>query len=116
VDITYRLRPANSGFDYLRDNGKDTPRDKQGQRGLLLCDVDEVDSILIDEARTPLIIRGPCNDSTNQYGQMETLIEQLVRKQKKTKTNLLLQPSSELKHREIEAGRPSRQAVVSCLR
>ena len=52
-------RTAEFGFDYLRDNGMATTREQQVQRGYNFAIVDEVDSILIDEARTPLIISGP---------------------------------------------------------
>src|ERR1041385_814435 len=57
-DITYGTN-AEFGFDYLRDNGMATRKDDQVQRGHYFAIVDEVDSILIDEARTPLIISGP---------------------------------------------------------
>src|SRR5207249_2086710 len=58
-----------------------TTRDKQVQRGYNYAIVDEVDSILIDEARTPLIISGPATISTHQYDKWKPLVEQLVRKQ-----------------------------------
>ncbi len=58
ADITYGTN-AEFGFDYLRDNGMATRADEQVQRGHSYAIVDEVDSILIDEARTPLIISGP---------------------------------------------------------
>src|SRR6201982_784621 len=57
-DITYGTN-AEFGFDYLRDNGMATRKELQVQRGHYFAIVDEVDSILIDEARTPLIISGP---------------------------------------------------------
>src|SRR5579871_669942 len=57
-DITYGTN-AEFGFDYLRDNGMATRKEDQVQRGHYFAIVDEVDSILIDEARTPLIISGP---------------------------------------------------------
>src|SRR5205809_7116159 len=58
MDITYGTN-SEFGFDYLRDNGMATTREQQVQRGYNYAIVDEVDSILIDEARTPLIISGP---------------------------------------------------------
>ena len=58
MDITYGTN-SEFGFDYLRDNGMATTREQQVQRGYHFAIVDEVDSILIDEARTPLIISGP---------------------------------------------------------
>src|ERR1700757_22462 len=79
-DITYGTN-SEFGFDYLRDNGMATTRDQQVQRGYHFAIVDEVDSILIDEARTPLIISGPATISTHQYDRWKPLIEQLVRKQ-----------------------------------
>ena len=57
-DITYGTN-AEFGFDYLRDNGMAARKEEQVQRGHYFAIVDEVDSILIDEARTPLIISGP---------------------------------------------------------
>jgi preprotein translocase subunit SecA len=79
-DITYGTN-AEFGFDYLRDNGMATTREQQVQRGYHFAIVDEVDSILIDEARTPLIISGPATVSTHQYDKWKPLVEQLVRKQ-----------------------------------
>src|SRR5438876_4517816 len=80
MDITYGTN-SEFGFDYLRDNGMATTRDQQVQRGYNYAIVDEVDSILIDEARTPLIISGPATISTHQYDKWKPLVEQLVRKQ-----------------------------------
>jgi preprotein translocase subunit SecA len=80
TDITYGTN-SEFGFDYLRDNGMATTREQQVQRGYCYAIVDEVDSILIDEARTPLIISGPATISTHQYDKWKPLIEQLVRKQ-----------------------------------
>jgi preprotein translocase subunit SecA len=79
-DITYGTN-SEFGFDYLRDNGMATSRDQQVQRSHYYAIVDEVDSILIDEARTPLIISGPATISTHQYDRFKPLVEQLVRKQ-----------------------------------
>jgi preprotein translocase subunit SecA len=80
MDITYGTN-SEFGFDYLRDNGMATTREQQVQRGYNFAIVDEVDSILIDEARTPLIISGPSTVSTHQYDKWKPLVEQLVRKQ-----------------------------------
>src|SRR6188768_1448542 len=79
-DITYGTN-SEFGFDYLRDNGMATTREQQVQRGYHFAIVDEVDSILIDEARTPLIISGPATVSTHQFDKWKPLTEQLVRKQ-----------------------------------
>ncbi|MBK1856304.1 preprotein translocase subunit SecA [Verrucomicrobiaceae bacterium 5K15] len=80
-DITYGTN-AEFGFDYLRDNGMSSSKEEQVQRGHYFSIIDEVDSILIDEARTPLIISGPSTVSnTEQYGRYKPLIEQLVKRQ-----------------------------------
>jgi preprotein translocase subunit SecA len=69
ADITYGTN-NEYGFDYLRDNMEYSAADKR-QRPLFYAIVDEVDSILIDEARTPLIISGPAEDHTNLYQAMD---------------------------------------------
>ena len=79
-DITYGMN-SEFGFDYLRDNGMATSADQQVQRGHVYAIVDEVDSILIDEARTPLIISGPATVSTHQFDTYRPLVDQLVKKQ-----------------------------------
>lgn len=79
-DVAYGTN-SEFGFDYLRDNGMATSRQQQVQRGHYFAIVDEVDSILIDEARTPLIISGPATVSTHQYDHLKPLIAELVRKQ-----------------------------------
>jgi len=76
-DIVYGTN-AEMGFDYLRDNGMATTRAEQVQRGHPYAIVDEVDSILIDEARTPLIIAGPATVSSHQYDKFKGAIERLV--------------------------------------
>ncbi len=79
-DISYGTN-SEYGFDYLRDNGMATSREQQVQRPHYFAIVDEVDSILIDEARTPLIISGPSTVSTHQFDRFKPLVEQLIRKQ-----------------------------------
>ncbi|MCU0776063.1 MAG: preprotein translocase subunit SecA, partial [Akkermansiaceae bacterium] len=79
-DITYGTN-AEFGFDYLRDNGMAATRDEQVQRGHYLAIIDEVDSILIDEARTPLIISGPSSHTSHQFDKYKPLVEQLVKRQ-----------------------------------
>ncbi len=75
ADVTYGTN-SEFGFDYLRDNmAGSIPR--QVQRGLHYAIVDEVDSILIDEARTPLIISQPAEESTTKYAQYAQLVGQL---------------------------------------
>ncbi|MCI4626551.1 MAG: preprotein translocase subunit SecA [Candidatus Magnetoovum sp. WYHC-5] len=75
ADITYGTN-NEFGFDYLRDNMKYSLED-YSQRPLNFAIVDEVDSILIDESRTPLIISGPSEDSTDKYYVINTLIPKL---------------------------------------
>ena len=76
-DITYGTN-AEFGFDYLRDNGMATRKEEQVQRGHYFAIVDEVDSILIDEARTPLIISGPAVLTFDeQYGQWKPPVESI---------------------------------------
>jgi preprotein translocase subunit SecA len=80
-DITYGTN-SEFGFDYLRDNGMALRKEEQVQRGHYFAIVDEVDSILIDEARTPLIISGPSMHTFDeQYAQWKPLVENLVRAQ-----------------------------------
>ena len=77
ADVTYGTN-NEFGFDYLRDNMAFSPQDKF-QRDLHYAIVDEVDSILIDEARTPLIISGPAEQTTELYRQINKLAPQLKR-------------------------------------
>ncbi len=74
-DITYGTN-NEFGFDYLRDNMKFELSDMV-QRGQYFCIVDEVDSILIDEARTPLIISGPTDQTTDKYARVNAIIPSL---------------------------------------
>ena len=77
ADITYGTN-NEFGFDYLRDNMKFEIKDCV-QRGHYYAIVDEVDSILIDEARTPLIISGPTDQTTDKYARARKIIPQLVK-------------------------------------
>jgi len=77
ADITYGTN-NEYGFDYLRDNMAFTLRDRF-QRGRYYAIVDEVDSILIDEARTPLIISGPSEESTDLYHKIDRVVPRLKR-------------------------------------
>ncbi|MEM9444537.1 MAG: preprotein translocase subunit SecA [Verrucomicrobiota bacterium] len=81
-DVVYGTN-SELGFDYLRDNGMATRSEDQVQRGHYHAIIDEVDSILIDEARTPLIISGPATVSTHQYDKFKDMVARLVRKQHK---------------------------------
>ncbi len=79
ADITYGTN-NEFGFDYLRDNMAFRKEDRY-QRDLFFSIVDEVDSILIDEARTPLIISGPAEDSSELYKKMNLLVPKLQRQE-----------------------------------
>ena len=75
ADVTYGTN-NEYGFDYLRDNMKYT-RDQMVQRGHAYAIVDEVDSILVDEARTPLIISGPTEDRSDLYIKVDEIMKQI---------------------------------------
>ena len=84
ADITYGTN-NEYGFDYLRDNMAFSPEERV-QRKLHYALVDEVDSILIDEARTPLIISGPAEDSSEMYRKVNKIIPHLIRRKKDSDT------------------------------
>ena len=103
-DITYGTN-AEFGFDYLRDNGMATRKEEQVQRGHYFAIVDEVDSILIDEARTPLIISGPAvHTFDEQYGQWKPSVESLVRAQERLCARFLSEAEDLLKKFRPEDG------------
>ncbi|MHB1157955.1 MAG: preprotein translocase subunit SecA [Phycisphaerales bacterium] len=79
-DVVYGTN-SEFGFDFLRDNMK-LSTEEQVQKHRDFCIVDEIDSILIDEARTPLIISGPAHDDAPQYIQANAVAEQLAARQK----------------------------------
>jgi len=79
ADITYGTN-NEFGFDYLRDNMAFSS-EEQFQRGQHFAIIDEVDSILIDEARTPLIISGPAEDSSAHYQKINTIVPKLVKQE-----------------------------------
>jgi preprotein translocase subunit SecA len=99
ADITYGTN-NEFGFDYLRDNMKYRLEDMV-QREFYYGIVDEVDSILIDEARTPLIISGPAEDSSDLYRRVDEVVKELVKdpdtyeKDEKFRTVALTEPGSE---------------------
>jgi preprotein translocase subunit SecA len=98
-DITYGTN-SEFGFDYLRDNGMASSKAWQVQRGHYMALIDEVDSVLIDEARTPLIISGPvAHSNTHQYSNFKGIVEQLVKKQ-----NLLCNESMAIAKKAFEDG------------
>ena len=81
ADIVYGTS-SEFGFDYLRDNSMANNKEEQCQRGYYFSIIDEVDSILIDEARTPLIISGPSSGSRQMYEELKEDVSQLVRQQR----------------------------------
>lgn len=84
-DLTYGTN-NEFGFDYLRDNMQIDPKRKV-QRGFYFCIVDEIDSILIDEARTPLIISGQGEDDTYKFHEADKYVSQFTEVEKDPKTN-----------------------------
>jgi preprotein translocase subunit SecA len=80
-EITYGTA-SEFGFDYLRDNGMATRKEDQVQRDYWFCIVDEIDSILVDEARTPLIISGPAPIEREQpFTRLKPGVDRLVNDQ-----------------------------------
>src|SRR5262249_31846314 len=80
-DVVYGTS-SEFGFDYLRDNSMASRKEEQVQRGYYYAIIDEVDSILIDEARTPLIISGPVPVSRQMYDELRGGVSELVRVQR----------------------------------
>jgi preprotein translocase subunit SecA len=125
-DITFGTN-SEFGFDYLRDNGMASSREQQVQRGHYFAIVDEVDSVLIDEARTPLIISGPVAgaDSTHQYERYKPLVEQLVRRQNTLCNSLVTQAKEDAAKGDFEAagrklyqvklGQPKNRGLMRCM-
>ena len=103
-DITYGTN-AEFGFDYLRDNGMATRKEEQVQRGHYYAIVDEVDSILIDEARTPLIISGPAVVAYDeQYAQFKPQVESLYHAQERLCNRFLKEAEDLIKKLHPEDG------------
>ncbi len=112
-DITYGTN-AEFGFDYLRDNGMATRKEEQVQRGHYYAIVDEVDSILIDEARTPLIISGPSvHTYDEQYAQWRPPVEALVHTQERLCARFLSEAQGLIKklHPEDGSNPPNPEAL-----
>src|SRR6187399_234446 len=105
ADITYATN-NELGFDFLRDNMKFT-RDQMVQRRFNFAIVDEVDSILIDEARTPLIISGPTDDKSDLYIGVDAIVKQFdesdYEKDEKQKSIVLTEEGTEKAERMLEA-------------
>ena len=103
-DITYGTN-AEFGFDYLRDNGMATRKEEQVQRGHYFAIVDEVDSILVDEARTPLIISGPAVVTYDeQYGNFKSQVEGIFHAQERLCTRFLSEAEQFIKKLHPEDG------------
>ncbi len=105
-DITYGTN-NEFGFDYLRDNMASTPEDIVQIRGHHYAIVDEVDSVLIDEARTPLIISGPVSGDTTaqKFRELKPYVERLVANQNRLVNRLIHEAEQLLKEgKEREAG------------
>jgi preprotein translocase subunit SecA len=125
-DITFGTN-SEFGFDYLRDNGMASSREQQVQRGHYFAIVDEVDSVLIDEARTPLIISGPVAgaDSTHQYERYKPLVEQVVRRQNTLCNSLVGQAKEDVargdfelagrKLYQVKLGQPKNRGLLRCM-
>ena len=105
ADITYGTN-NEFGFDYLRDNMK-YERAQMVQRAFAMAIVDEVDSVLIDEARTPLIISGPTDDKSELYIGVDAIVKQLseedYEKDEKQKSIVLTEDGTERAERMLEA-------------
>ncbi|MBB6504140.1 preprotein translocase subunit SecA [Sphingomonas endophytica] len=105
ADITYGTN-NEFGFDYLRDNMK-YERSQMVQRAFSMAIVDEVDSVLIDEARTPLIISGPTDDKSELYIGVDAIVKQLTEedyeKDEKQKSIVLTEDGTERAERLLEA-------------
>lgn len=95
-NITYGTA-SEFGFDYLRDNGMTSRKEDQVQRDHYFCIIDEVDSILVDEARTPLIISGPMQDDNPlPFKEVKPIIQNLVSKQQAYCNTLVAEAKSVL--------------------
>ncbi len=115
ADITYGTN-NEFGFDYLRNNMALTLEDR-AQRGLAFAVIDEVDSILIDEARTPLIISGAAQDSSEMYKRINLLVPKLV-EHKETEEEVVEQEGHyviDLKNRTAELNEVGHELVEGLL-
>jgi preprotein translocase subunit SecA len=100
-DITYGTN-SEFGFDYLRDNGMAWRPEDLVQRGYHYAIIDEIDSILIDEARTPLIISGPAPVSSHQYFELKPRVERLVRRQQELCNRLIQEARKAIEDKDEE--------------
>jgi preprotein translocase subunit SecA len=115
ADITYGTN-NEFGFDYLRDNMA-LSKDERAQRGLAFAVIDEVDSILIDEARTPLIISGAAQDSSEMYKRINLLVPKLI-EHKEAEEGVVEQEGHfviDLKSRSVELNEVGHELVEDML-
>ncbi|GAA6133826.1 preprotein translocase subunit SecA [Oceaniserpentilla sp. 4NH20-0058] len=115
ADITYGTN-NEFGFDYLRDNMA-LSKEERVQRGLAFAVIDEVDSILIDEARTPLIISGAAQDSSEMYQRINLLVPNLI-EHKETEEEVVEQEGHfviDLKSRSVELNEAGHELVEDML-
>lgn len=108
ADVVYGTA-SEFGFDYLRDNSMANSKYEQVQRGYNFAIIDEVDSILIDEARTPLIISGPVPVSRQMYDEMKEKVAELVRQQRDHCNRLATEARKILEKQENEEQAPAKK-------
>ncbi|HBR93077.1 MAG TPA: preprotein translocase subunit SecA [Opitutae bacterium] len=112
-NITYGTA-SEFGFDYLRDNGMTSRKEDQVQRDHYFCIIDEVDSILVDEARTPLIISGPMQDDNPlPFHEVKPSIQNLFSQQQSYCNKLVAEAKTVLE--DDSAGQDAKQEAVSKL-
>ncbi|QLH37578.1 MAG: preprotein translocase subunit SecA [Parachlamydiaceae bacterium] len=109
-DVVYGTA-SEFGFDYLRDNSMASRKEEQVQRGYYYAIIDEVDSILIDEARTPLIISGPVPVSRQMYDELKQGVSDMVRKQRDLCNRLATEAKKTLDSLGIGEDQPARDKL-----
>lgn len=110
ADVVYGTA-SEFGFDYLRDNSMAMRKEEQVQRGHYFAIIDEVDSILIDEARTPLIISGPAPISRQMYEELKSGVADLVKQQRDLCTRLANEAKRELDALDVSTA-PEHSSVM----
>jgi len=112
ADIVYSTA-SEFGFDYLRDNSMIVSKEQKVQRGHYFTIVDEIDSILIDEARTPLIISGPSELSIQMYDDLKETVAEMVRLQRDYCNSLAAEARRDLESLNITQSRDLQQLKLS---
>jgi len=115
ADVVYGTA-SEFGFDYLRDNSMAMTHEEQVQRGHYFAIVDEVDSILIDEARTPLIISGPAPISRQMYEELKPAVADLVRKQRDLCNSLANEAKREIEQITSPSDKQQQERYDSAMR